>query len=409
MNYEDAVAWLESTQRFGIKLGLENIIRLTEALGIDLGTRGAPRFLHVAGTNGKGSTCAMLDAVCRAAGRRTGLYTSPHLVTFRERIRIDGELIGEAAVAEGLNRIRQIVADWEHCPTFFEITTALALEHFERESVEVAVLETGMGGRLDATNVVTPAVAVITPIALDHQQWLGTIIEEIAREKAGIIKSGVPVVSALQQPEVENVLRFRAAESGASKFEVVTDPWRDGPLGLVGEHQRWNAALAARALAVSGFQIAREALMTGFRDVEWPGRFQRVAARVVLDGAHNPAAAKVLRQTWREVFGREKATLIVGVLRDKSISAICRELLPIAARIIVVPVQNERTSLAEDLVAAICELAPGTPVETAEGVGEALARAREWNEQVLVTGSLFLVGEALTEMGKTTSPVAQGP
>ncbi|HYY13777.1 MAG TPA: Mur ligase family protein, partial [Chthoniobacterales bacterium] len=185
MNYKEALTWLYSLQRFGIKLGLENIRRLIAALTIDVGDA---RIIHVAGTNGKGSVCAMIDAIYRAAKYRTGLFTSPHLVTFRERIRVNGEMVPEEGVADGLTNIRDLVSTWDPHPTFFEVTTALALKYFAGRNVDICILETGLGGRLDATNAVQADVAVITPIDLDHQKWLGDSLRQIATEKAGIIK-----------------------------------------------------------------------------------------------------------------------------------------------------------------------------------------------------------------------------
>ena len=212
----EALEWLYGTQLFGVKLGLEGMRRLAGALGVALGGEAAPRFIHVAGTNGKGSTCALLESVCRAAGRRTGLYTSPHLVSLRERFRLDGALISEAELCEGLHRIRELVSEWKPHPTFFEIVTALGLEWFQRKGAEWVVLETGMGGRLDATNVVTPVVSVLTPVGLDHQQYLGTGLAQIAAEKAGILKAAMPAVSAPQSPEVLEVFQRVAMEKGAS-------------------------------------------------------------------------------------------------------------------------------------------------------------------------------------------------
>src|SRR5262245_29630575 len=213
MTYKQALTWLYSLQRFGIKLGLENTRRLLDECCIG-GRRGerpmsnaasasTPKVIHVAGTNGKGSVCAMIDSICRLQGYRTGLFISPHLVTFRERIRVNGEMISEDAVAEGLKTIRDLIADWDPHPTFFEVTTALALKHFGDAKIDIAILETGLGGRLDATNAVQTDVSVITPISLDHEKWLGHTLAEIAAEKAGIIKPGVPVVSAPQQPQAE--------------------------------------------------------------------------------------------------------------------------------------------------------------------------------------------------------------
>ncbi len=270
INYTEALAWLYSLQRFGIKLGLENIQRLIAELHVDLSNA---RVIHVAGTNGKGSVCAMIDSICRAQEYRTGLFTSPHLVTFRERIRINGKMISESEVAAGLTTVQKLVADWEPHPTFFEIATALALKHFavvtaeptvgdtrlsqqgealpspspppssrgERikmrgesksdSNVDVVILETGLGGRLDATNAIQSDVAVITPIALDHEQWLGDSLEKIAREKAGIIKPRTMVVSAPQLTEAKKVIRARAAECEAP-LQFVDQPYEKSPIAL---------------------------------------------------------------------------------------------------------------------------------------------------------------------------------
>ncbi len=396
MNYPDALDWLYSTQLHGIKLGLENIRRIADSLHVRLGGDDAPRFLHVAGTNGKGSVCAMLDAICRAAGYRTALFTSPHLVTFRERIRLAGEMISESEAASGLTRVRNKTADWEHSPTFFEITTALALAWFQEHGAEVVVLETGMGGRLDATNVVTPAVSVITSIALDHQQWLGTTLAEIAAEKAGIIKENVPVVSVPQAEEVQRVLQLAGKERGALVLDSITTPWSEDAINLPGEHQRWNAALAVAALRLGGLRIPSAAVTAGLGSVHWPGRFQRISERFVLDGAHNPAAARQLAATWREIHGDAKAALIVGILRDKDVRGICEALLPIASRIVTVPVRNERTATGDEVAAYWRELNPALPCAAAPDLASAIAAVQAAEHRVLITGSLFLVGEAIT-------------
>src|SRR5437870_11073841 len=243
LTYKEALAWLYSIQRFGIKLGLENIRRLLAELHVDL--RGT-RVIHVAGTNGKGSVCAMIDSICRANGHRTGLFTSPHLVTFRERIRVNGKMISEDAVTGGLTTIRNLVADWDPHPTFFEVTTALALKHFAESKIDLVILETGLGGRLDATNAVQSNVSIITPIDFDHEEWLGNTLAEIAGEKAGIIKPGVPVVCAPQRPEAANVIRARAAESEAP-LQFVTESYGHSPIALRGEYQKQNAAVAIAA------------------------------------------------------------------------------------------------------------------------------------------------------------------
>ncbi|MGA0848604.1 MAG: bifunctional folylpolyglutamate synthase/dihydrofolate synthase [Chthoniobacterales bacterium] len=399
MNYADALAWLYGTQTFGIKLGLDNTRRLLAAAG-DPQTR--LRFLHVAGTNGKGSTCAMMDAILRAAGYRSGLYTSPHLVDFRERIRLDGAMIPEDAVAEGLTMLREAAESWDHAPTFFELATVLAAWWFAREGADYVVWETGMGGRLDATNAVAPDVAVITPIGLDHQKWLGGTLAEIAGEKAGIIKPRVPVVSAPQAPEVRAVLESRASGVGVP-IAFVDEPWPGEAPGLPGLHQRWNAALACAALRAAGTGVGARDEIEGLRRVVWPARFQRVTENLVVDGAHNPEAVETLVETWREVFGKVKASLVFAALRDKDAGQLLRELRPIADEVWLVPVNNARGM-------PPAELRP--PAEAAgfaaihEGsVAESLSAARASGLPVLVAGSLFLAGEVLALLQGTAKPL----
>jgi dihydrofolate synthase / folylpolyglutamate synthase len=398
MNYADAVAWLYGTQLHGIKLGLESIERLAGALLIGP----QPTFIHVAGTNGKGSVCAMADAICRAAGLRTGLYTSPHLVTFRERIRLDDMMIPEADVAGGLTKIREVMRGWEHAPTFFEIVTALALAWFQRQGAQVAILETGMGGRLDATNVVTPAVSVLTPIGLDHQAWLGSTLAEIAAEKAGILKRGVPAVSAPQAPESAAVLRHAAEHVGTSLRFIehpLDDEWR---VNLAGSHQRWNAALAVEALAAAGLEVSPAAIRQGLAAVQWPGRFQRVSDRIILDGAHNPHAAAQLAKTWREEFGDAQATLVFGAMRDKDVAGVLTALRPISARVLAVPVENARACTAEELCTIARDVDPMWPATPCDSLSAALATAESQPERVLIAGSLFLIGEALAHFDSAT-------
>lgn len=387
MDYDEAVAWVYGTQLFGMKLGLESIRKLLAALGLPAEGQ---RFVHVAGTNGKGSVCAMADSVLRESGYRVGLFTSPHLVSYRERIRVDGEMVSEEAVAAGLSAIRSLVAGWDPHPTFFEITLALALRVFAEAGVEVVVLETGMGGRLDATNVVTPAVSVITPVALDHTQWLGETVGLVAREKAGIIKPGVPVVSAPQTAEVAEVLRARAVECGARLVEVQV-PYL-GPVGLAGDHQRMNAAVALAALRAGGFKFSDEAAGRGVARVEWRARFQRIGERLVVDGAHNPAAAVVAVATWREIFGAEQATVIFGAVESKDVRGVVSLLGDIAGRWVVTPVNSVRGLAAADIV-RLAGL-EGADVTVVEGAAEALAETRG-DARVLVCGSLFLAGEVL--------------
>ncbi len=408
MKYKEALAWLYSLQRFGIKLGLENIRRLIAEMHVDLG---GARVIHVAGTNGKGSVCAMIDSICRAQKYRTGLFVSPHLVTFRERIRIDGEIISENEVAAGLTSIRKLVADWEPHPTFFEIATALALKHFTEAKIDVVILETGLGGRLDATNAVQSNVAVITPIALDHEKWLGDSLEKIANEKAGIIKAQTPVVSAPQLPEADKVIRARATECEAP-FEFVEQVYDKSPIALRGEHQKLNAAIAIAAIRAANVEIDEAAVTRGLATVEWPGRFQCWDKRTVIDGAHNPAAARILTQTWREIFGDERATLILAILSDKDLHGICEALAPIANSVLLPKIRSERAADPEELVkiferiASVCRAGAspagnrsGCPtISIASSFAEALELARAQPNPILIAGSLHFAGEALAHL-----------
>lgn len=400
LTYKEALAWLYGLQRFGIKLGLENIERLLEELGLAT-TRVSPQALgkviHVAGTNGKGSVCAMIDSMCRAQGYRTGLFTSPHLVTFRERIRENGDMISEKAVADGLTTIRNLVANWDPHPTFFEVVTALALKHFSDTKVEIVVLETGLGGRLDATNAIPSDVSVITPIDFDHEKWLGKTISEIAAEKAGIIKPGVPVVCATQRPEAEKEIRACAAESGAP-LELVTKPYDETPIALPGSYQKQNAALAIAALRAAKIDIDNSAIVHGLTRIEWPARFQRWDERTIIDGAHNPAAAHALARTWREVFGDRRATLILAIFTDKNLRAICEAFVPISEFVLLPKIRSERAANPEELAKVLNDITPSLPYSIVASVDQALALARSKPNPILITGSLHFAGEVLAHL-----------
>jgi dihydrofolate synthase/folylpolyglutamate synthase len=403
VKYDEAVDWLYASQLHGINLGLGHTQRLAAALDLRLSGPRAPKFIHVAGTNGKGSVCAMIDSCCRAAGLRSGLYTSPHLVTFRERIRLNGEMISEADVAAGLTKIREIATDWPHAPTFFEITTALALEWFQQQGAEVVALETGMGGRLDATNIVTPAACALTPIDLDHQQYLGETLAAIAGEKAGIIKAGVPVASAPQPEEVRGTFDAIAKERGV-EVQYIAAPLAGYEIGIAGSHQHWNAALATRAISLAGLPVPEEAIVHGLRDVVWPGRFQQIHSRFIIDGAHNPAAARRLALTWQETFGEKRASLILGILRDKDLRGICEALLPIGGRILAVPVPNPRSATSQEICRAIGQIAPRQECIAVRDLPAAIRIAESMERRTLITGSLFLAGQALAHFEAKAAP-----
>ncbi|RYD34674.1 MAG: bifunctional folylpolyglutamate synthase/dihydrofolate synthase [Verrucomicrobiaceae bacterium] len=389
MNYREAIDWLFSTQMFGIKLGLDGPRRLLKeylahpAHGVTV--------IHVAGTNGKGSTCAMIDSIARACGRRCGLFTSPHLIDFRERVRVTGVEIPEEECAAMLTELREICERLETHPTFFEITLVLAMRWFRLRECEIIILETGMGGRLDATTAVPADVCVITPIGLDHMQWLGNTLEEIALEKAGIIAHGKPVISAPQDPGVERVLEQEANERRAP-LEFIREPMLGYPMALAGDHQKWNAALAVAAVHRAGLPLSSDSVSYGLGQVRWPGRFERIKPGVILDGAHNPQSAEVLAETWRQQFPKKKAALVFSAVAGKDIGQILAHLAPLASRIFLCPVDTPRALPAAELVPFLPEGAP--PHETFDSFESAFAAASTQEDSILVAGSLFLVGEA---------------
>jgi dihydrofolate synthase/folylpolyglutamate synthase len=426
MTYTETIDFLYGIRLFGQKLGLETTQYL---LGLMDNPQDSLRFIHIAGTNGKGSVAAMLQTVLSGAGYKTGLYTSPHLVSFCERFQVDGRCIPESEVVRLVENIRpvleKVAAHPEfHAPTFFEAVTAIALQYFREQKIDVVVWETGLGGRLDATNVVTPLVSVITNIAFDHTQYLGETLAQIASEKCGIIKPSVPVVTAAAAAEALTVIRRTAAAQGSRLFVVGQDICAArlhedekcqrleltgtrqayGPLTipLLGEHQTINCATAVAALEASGLSVSPKQVQEGLARTSWPGRFQMVShdPTVVLDGAHNAAAAERLAATLREHFVGEKLALILGVLRDKNYDQMCQILAPLAERILCVPVNSERTC-EPDQLARWCKAAnPSANVSVSRNVSEAYAEASRLKQGVIViAGSLFLVGEALDRLG----------
>src|SRR5687767_4077471 len=326
MIYPEAIKFLYELQLFGAKLGLENTFRLAELCG---NPQERLRFIHVAGTNGKGSTCAMLESIYRAAGLRVGLFTSPHLVSFRERIQINRQLISEKEVVAPVEQLMQVLREFDETdhPTFFEVVTVIGLGYFVAQRCDLVIWETGLGGRLDATNIVTPLASVITNVQLDHEKWLGETIEEIAAEKAGIIKLRVPVLTSAADSRVRAVIAAAATFEQAPLF-VISKPLDDVPLPLLGEHQQLNAALARATVRYLREQIpvSDNVIRRGLETVSWPGRLQVVKRgdqTFLLDGAHNPAGAESLRAAIRKHFTGRSATIILGVMRDKDYPAIC--------------------------------------------------------------------------------------
>ncbi|MDR3378267.1 MAG: bifunctional folylpolyglutamate synthase/dihydrofolate synthase, partial [Verrucomicrobiae bacterium] len=373
------------------------------------------RFIHVAGTNGKGSTCAILERIYRAAGLRVGLFTSPHLVSFRERIQVDRELISEVEVvrltAELQPLLQQFPAD--HHPTFFEVVTVMALRHFADQRCDLVIWETGLGGRLDATNIVTPLASVITNIAYDHQQWLGDTLEKIAAEKAGIIKPGIPVVTATDAPGARRVIEQTAADRQAPLTHVdARDAARLGCRpGLMGDHQKINAALALAVVEVLQpmLPVGPESIRDGLALVSWAGRLQLVEGpggqMLLLDGAHNIAGATVLRAALEKNFIATPMVFIFGALADKKWSDICMILAPLADEVFVVPVASDRTARPADLAAAFRAANPRLRATVAADLPAALKACKD-RRFIVITGSLYLVGEALERLG--LSPAGAG-
>ena len=418
VTYEQTVEYLYGIQLFGIKLGLQNVRALLELMGNPHETPPlAGRFIHVAGTNGKGSVAAMLNAIGQRAGLRVGLYTSPHLVSFCERIQVNNLPIAEADVVRLVSEIRplmqRVAATPGHAhPTFFEAVTAMALRYFQERRCDLVVWETGMGGRLDATNVVTPLVSVITNVQNDHAVYLGDTLAKIAGEKAGVIKPGVPVVTAAADPAALEVIERTAVEARApltvirpGDCEQISDSLCGQQIlvggiecfiPLLGAHQVVNAATAVAAARLA-LKVPDEMIREGLARTRWPGRFHVMPGEpvVVLDGAHNPAAAGVLGATMERHFYGKRLTLILGILRDKDCEGICRALVPRAAEVLTVRVPSERTASPAELVELCRRVAPGVRVRNANTVAAALEECGEREGVVLVAGSLFLVGETL--------------
>jgi len=431
MTYREAIEYLHSLTDYEKRrierytpetLDLSRVERLLEMLGNPHRTC---QSVHIAGTKGKGSTAAMVESVLRVAGYRTGLYTSPHLHTFRERIRVGGNLISRGDVVALVKEIQPLVAQVPGVTTF-EAITAMAFAYFARQGVEALVAEVGLGGRLDATNVLLPEVAVITSLSLDHTYLLGDTLPEIAREKAGIIKPGVPVVSAPQRPEAIHVIEEIAQRREAALVEVGRDwVWDPGPfdlkgqffsvrrvksredplageywIPLLGRHQLENATTAVATLQVlreRGFDLPRPVVEEGLRSVEWPGRMEVLSREppVVVDCAHNPYSAGVLRRAMEEWFPGVEWVLIFGASADKDIAGMLRALLPIVDYLIVTRSEHPRAAAPIELADIAASVGRGAEVTV--NVRRAFRRAlsvMEPGSGILVTGSIFLVAEA---------------
>lgn len=445
MNYEGAVRYLLSlgrelaapTQAAAAKFNLENITVLLERLGRP--DRACP-VVHIAGTNGKGSTAAFMERILREAGFRTGLNTSPHLERINERVRVNGEEISDKRFAEIFARIHAAIEELlaegklQAHPTYFECVTALAFEAFAQERVEFAVIEVGLGGRLDATNVVAPVVSIITRIDFDHENYLGHSLKEIAGEKAGILKPQVPGVFAEQFPEAREVLVARAKElicpfvetcevyrveseafeAGCARATVLDNISGDSfslQSNLAGRFQlqnALNALAAARILQNRGYRIADQNIVKGIAATEWPGRLERLQARpeVYLDGAHNPGAARELAHFLQENFAGRKLFLIYGAMRDKAVDEVAGLLFPHAHEVIFTQPGTPRAVSAAQLAEIAGDHARqfATIPNAEQALDSVLAKARA-EDVIVITGSLYLVGE-LRHVWKTRGRVA---
>jgi len=419
--YRDALEYLFGLQKYGIKFGLSKTSHLLKAFG---NPHQGLKYVHIAGTNGKGSVAAMVESVLMEAGMKVAFYSSPHLVRFTERFRINRREI-EPAEVTGLTQELMNVIRPDHPPTFFEVTTAMALIYFAREGCDVAIMEVGMGGRLDATNVIRPLVSVITNIALDHQSYLGRHIRDIAWEKAGIIKRGVDVVTAATQPAVLNLfrsvcetrrsrlwrvgtdIRYRSTASGLSYYGL-DRTLRGLKLGLEGEFQHRNAALALGVIELlgrKGLGTSAAHITEGLKHPQWPGRLHVFSTEplVVLDGGHNPAAVRALAEAVRQRFRHERLLLVLGVMKDKDIRGVVEAIVPLSDHIFYTRPEYYRAAAPEDLLKEAAHLEkPGESVAT---LSEAIERARRMagpRDLILICGSLFTVGEALTYLEPIT-------
>lgn len=419
---DNILEYLGGLERHGIRPGLERIKRLLSALG---DPQTAYSCVHIAGTNGKGSTSAFISSILIEAGFKTGVYTSPHLVRFNERIRVGHKLISDRDIrrlASFVKKTASKACSKDDEPTFFEFTTAMAFEYFMEHKVEIAVIETGLGGRLDATNVVMPSVGVITNIGIDHEEFLGSDILSIASEKAGIMKKGVSFFTAEEGPAALGVLKKKAAGIKARLNIMGTDFYGAGPvrprgrltsfdyagptlelkgcsIGLAGPHQIKNAACAVAAiesLMHGGLHIPRLAIRSGLKKAVWPGRMETVSKRplIVFDCAHNPDGAETLKEAVR-AMRYKRLIIVIGVMRDKDIDSILRLLIPLAHTVITTAPKTPRAEPAEALAQRITHYGKETVIRpgVARALKEALKRAGR-GDMVLVTGSIFTVGEA---------------
>jgi len=432
----DPLSYLFGLGQFGIKFGLDSMFTIVAELGHPERTF---RSVHVAGTNGKGSVTAMIDAGLRAAGHRSARYTSPHLVDLTERFVIDGRPVSTermvAAVADVRDVVERLIAKGalKAHPTFFEVTTAVAFELFRRAAVEIAVLEVGLGGRLDATNVIEPFVTAITSIALDHQQYLGSTLAAIASEKAGIVKPGVAMVIGDMDAEASASIAAIAAARAAPLIrasegvEVVRRPhadtvalrtprrdYGDVAIGLRGAHQIGNAVVAVRVLELldaRGCGVPPDAIVSALARPAWPGRLdvRRLpdGREVLFDAAHNPAGAASLASYLRE-SGADRLPLVFAGMRDKDVEGMLRELIPVVGLLVVTRASNRRSSDPEELSRIARRIEPRLTVAAASSPVEALELAWRASPRIIVAGSIFLLGDVMKATPELMIPFENG-
>jgi dihydrofolate synthase/folylpolyglutamate synthase len=447
MNYNDTISYLYCLQKHGIKLGLDNTRKLLSLLG---NPQKSFKAVHIAGTNGKGSASAMIASILKTAGFKTGLFTSPHMASFTERIRVDSIEITEDEVVEFTDEIRTVIE--RSCesgvishhselrdpnsglnPTFFEFVTAMAFLYFKKKDVQWAVIETGMGGRLDATNILMPEVSVITNISCDHKEFLGNSLKEIAGEKAGIIKKGVPVVSASQEGDTTDVITKKASEekTGICTFgkDFMAKPKKLDMRGIVfdyegksrmedlfvplcGTHQMENASVAVMAieLLMDKEPVSYGSIREGLADTSWPGRLELIKTDenydILIDGAHNPDASMRLADSLRNYFlpYYERAILILGIMADKDIAGIMKPLLPLASEIIMAAPEYERAASPEKLseIARFFGYNSITARSLKEAIDIAAGKAMTSSQSkglIVITGSFYTIGDAKIALG----------
>jgi len=415
--YQQSLDYLYGLEKFGMIFNLTQVERILNAIG---DPHKEIQTIHIGGTNGKGSTAAMMGSILQKEGYRVGLYTSPHLIRFTERIKVNGKEIEEEEVAALAGWMRKEIEASGILPpfTFFDFTTAMALHYFKQKLVDLAILEVGLGGRLDSTNVVDPLIAIITNIAKDHEEYLGKSILKIAQEKAGIIKKGRPLITAATQPlvlrlfskvcqgkespyfRVGKEFRYVRAEDGDFDYEGLNRKLWGIHLNLKGFHQVINATTALGAMEVLedlGYRVSTHAMIDGLKEVDWPGRLEIVSSspRVILDGAHNPAGALVLKESLEKEFQYQNLILLIGIMKDKDIPSMLHLLAPLAHHIIFTKPHTDRAADPSLLKKALGQ--NGKKAEIAEDLREAIERGLSLTQEedlLCITGSLYTVGEA---------------